>query len=94
MNSFYNFRSLFKIHTPRCKTHYLCPMMNNLHLTTAFINVDKSIAIIVLNANVQDETFNIWIQGKALETKILGEFYYDDVCKVAIALHRIVYQGY
>jgi len=71
MNSFYYLGHFSKFIHPGAK-RIICASNDDNLLTTAFINVDKSIAIIVLNANVQDETFNIWIQGKALETKILA----------------------
>ena len=40
-------------------------------LTTAFLNTDGTITVIVMNKGFQRYTYNLWIQGKAVEINIL-----------------------
>lgn len=71
MNSFYYLGHFSKFIRPGAKRIIAASNIDKL-LSTAFLNTDGSLAIIVLNSNPEDENIRIWLQGKALDTKILA----------------------
>ena len=66
MNSFYYIGHFSKFIRPGAKRIISSSSSDDL-LTTAFINPDKSIAVIVLNVSDKPQQFNLWMHGKAAE---------------------------
>ncbi len=64
MNSFYYIGQFSKFIRPGAKRVISSSSSDDL-LTTAFINPDKSVAVIVLNVSDKPQPFNLWIHGKA-----------------------------
>ncbi|HEY1788669.1 MAG TPA: glycoside hydrolase family 30 protein [Verrucomicrobiae bacterium] len=64
MNSYYYIGHFSKFIRPGAKRIVSSSSTDDL-LTTAFINPDGTIAVIVLNLTDQPEDFNIWMHGKA-----------------------------
>ena len=66
MNSYYYIGQFSKFIRPGARRIISSSTTDNL-LTTAFINPDKTIAVIVLNLTDQPQNFNLWMQGTAAE---------------------------
>ena len=66
MNSFYYIGQFSKFVRPGAKRIISSSSSDNL-LTTAFINPDKNIAVIVLNVSDEPEPFHLWMHGKAVD---------------------------
>lgn len=66
MNSYYYIGQFSKFVRPGARRIISSSSSDNL-LTTAFINPDQSIAVIVLNASDKPEPFHLWMRGKAVE---------------------------
>jgi glucosylceramidase len=64
MNSFYYIGHFSKFIRPGAKRIISSASKDNLQ-TTAFINPDGSIAVVVLNTTDNSQDFNLWIQGKS-----------------------------
>jgi glucosylceramidase len=64
MNSFYYIGQFSKFIRPGAKRIISSSSTDDL-LTTAFINPDGTIAVIVLNLTDQPENFNLWMHGKS-----------------------------
>jgi glucosylceramidase len=71
MNSYYYMGHFSKFIRPGAK-RIVCSSNDDNLQATAFLNMDKSIAVVVLNSTGTDENFKLWIHGKALEKKILA----------------------
>jgi glucosylceramidase len=64
MNSFYYIGQFSKFIRPGAKRIISSSSSDDL-LTTAFMNPDRSIAVIILNTSDKPESFNLWMHGKA-----------------------------
>jgi glucosylceramidase len=64
MNSYYYIGHFSKFIRPGAKRIVSSSSTDDL-LTTAFINPDGSIAVVVLNLTGKPQTFNLWMHGKA-----------------------------
>lgn len=67
MSSFYYIGHFSKFVRPGAKRTISSPTVDNL-LTTAFVNPDGSIAVIVMNETDGDHPFMIWLREKVAET--------------------------
>lgn len=67
MNSYYYIGHFSKFIRPGAK-RIISSSSSDTLLTTAFLNPDKTIAVIVLNLSNNPETFNLWLRGKAAQT--------------------------
>ncbi|MBN1998650.1 glycoside hydrolase family 30 protein [candidate division KSB1 bacterium] len=68
MNSYYYLGHFSKFIRPGARRIISSSNKDEL-LTTAYINPDNSLAIVVLNLTGEDMPFKTWIEGKAFETK-------------------------
>jgi glucosylceramidase len=69
MNSFFYLGHFSKFIRPGAK-RVICSLNTDNLLATAFLNTDKSIAIVVLNSTSADENYKVWLKGRVMETKI------------------------
>jgi glucosylceramidase len=67
MNSYYYIGHFSKFIRPGAKRIISASSVDNL-LTTAFLNQDGKIAVIVLNLSDQAQPFILWLDGKATRT--------------------------
>jgi glucosylceramidase len=67
MNSFYYLGHFSKFVRPGAK-RIVCSSNSDDLLTTAFINLDGKIAVIVLNQTEKEVAFQTWIEGTAVKT--------------------------
>jgi glucosylceramidase len=67
MNSYYYIGHFSKFIRPGAKRIISSSMIDNL-LTTAFVNPDGKIAVIVLNLSGKDQPFSLWINNKAAQS--------------------------
>jgi len=66
MNSYYYIGHFSKFIRPGAKRIVSSPSIDTIE-TTAFVNPDGSIAVVVLNTADKPQTFNLWIQGKSVK---------------------------
>jgi glucosylceramidase len=67
MNSYYYIGHFSKFIRPGAKRIISSSMTDEL-LTTAFLNTDGKIAVVILNLSGQAQPFNLWLGGKAAKT--------------------------
>ncbi len=65
--AFYYIGHFSKFVRPGAKRIVAAPTVDRL-LTTAFVNPDGSIAVIVMNSSEKDQPFSVWIKGDAAAT--------------------------
>lgn len=71
MNSYYYIGQFSKFIRPGAR-RIICSSNDDNLLATAFINPDKSIAVVVLNTTDKSTKYKIWIRGKAVTTQSLA----------------------
>ena len=64
MNSFYYIGHFSKFIRPGAKRIVSSSTIDSL-MTTAFVNLDGSIAVVVLNTSDKQQSFNLWLHGKS-----------------------------
>jgi glucosylceramidase len=67
MNSYYYIGHFSKFIRPGAKRIISSSMVDTL-MTTAFLNPDGKIAVVVLNLSDQDQPFSLWLEGRAAKT--------------------------
>jgi len=67
LNSYYYIGHFSKFIRPGAKRIISSSMTDQL-LTTAFLNTDGTIAVVILNLSSQAQPFNLWLGGKATRT--------------------------
>jgi glucosylceramidase len=67
MNSFYYIGHLSKFIRPGARRIISSSTLDQL-LTTAFLNPDGKIAVVVMNASEESEPYYLWMDGKAART--------------------------
>jgi len=67
MNSYYYIGHFSKFIRPGAKRIISSSMVDNL-MTTAFLNPDGKIAVVVLNLSDKEQPFSLWLEGKAAKT--------------------------
>ena len=68
MNSFYYIGHFSKFIRPGARRIISSSMLDQLQ-TTAFLNADGTIAVVVLNASEKPEEFLVWLEGRAAKTR-------------------------
>jgi len=68
MNSYYYIGHFSKFIRPGAKRVVSSSTLDELQ-TTAFLNEDGTIAVVVLNATEKAEPFVLWVDGKAAKTE-------------------------
>jgi glucosylceramidase len=67
LNSYYYIGHFSKFIRPGAKRIISSSTTDTL-LTTAFLNTDGKIAVVILNLSDQAQPFNLWLDGKATKT--------------------------
>ena len=68
MNSFYYIGHFSKFIRPGARRIVSSSTLDEL-LTTAFLNEDGSIVLVVMNASNKPEEFLVWVEGRAAKTQ-------------------------